>query len=201
MDRRVLDAYLCNAVSNLTAPASPRTLAIAPDQTTTSRVMTAGGTPGISRLRTGRPAPAPSRKGEPAPCSIPANAERWCWLEWQAARAARTQSSSPANSRAGSQEHGRRTEQLSIGRENRQYRRAFSSALTDRPAPPVAFLPCWRQQPTPESNRMRERVSERRRAAQLARHYREQENLSIAQISRRLERAEATVRAYLCDPS
>jgi hypothetical protein len=46
-----------------------------------------------------------------------------------------------------------------------------------------------------------DRVSERRRAAALARHYREQEDLTIAEIARRLGRAEATVKAYLYDPS
>jgi predicted transcriptional regulator len=48
---------------------------------------------------------------------------------------------------------------------------------------------------------MSDRVSERRRAAQLARHYRDQEDLAIAEIARRLGRAEATVKAYLYDPS
>ena len=48
---------------------------------------------------------------------------------------------------------------------------------------------------------MSDRVSERRRAAQVARHYRNQENLPIAEIARRLGRAEATVKAYLYDPS
>ena len=43
---------------------------------------------------------------------------------------------------------------------------------------------------------MGDRVNERRRAAQLARHYRDQENLTIAEIARRLGRAEATVKAY-----
>ena len=42
---------------------------------------------------------------------------------------------------------------------------------------------------------MLDRVAERRRAAQLARHYRDQEGLSIAEIARRLGRAEATVKA------
>jgi AraC-like DNA-binding protein len=46
-----------------------------------------------------------------------------------------------------------------------------------------------------------DRVRERRRAAALARHYREQENLTIAEIARRLGRAEATVKAYLYDPT
>ena len=46
-----------------------------------------------------------------------------------------------------------------------------------------------------------DRVSERRRAAQLARHYRDQEGLTIAEIARRLGRAEATVKAYLYDPT
>ena len=48
---------------------------------------------------------------------------------------------------------------------------------------------------------MTDRVSERRRAAQLARHYRGQEGLTIAEIARRLGRAEGTVKAYLYDPA
>ena len=48
---------------------------------------------------------------------------------------------------------------------------------------------------------MSDRVSERRRAAQLARHYRDQEKLTITEIARRLGRAEATVKAYLYDPT
>ena len=48
---------------------------------------------------------------------------------------------------------------------------------------------------------MLDRVAERRRAAQLARHYRDQEGLPIAEIARRLGRAEATVKAYLYDPT
>jgi hypothetical protein len=47
---------------------------------------------------------------------------------------------------------------------------------------------------------MTDRVRERRRAAQLARYYRDQENLTIAEIARRLGRAEGTVKAYLYDP-
>jgi DNA-binding NarL/FixJ family response regulator len=46
-----------------------------------------------------------------------------------------------------------------------------------------------------------DRVLERRRAAALARHYRDEEGLSIADIARRLGRAKATVKAYLYDPS
>jgi hypothetical protein len=46
-----------------------------------------------------------------------------------------------------------------------------------------------------------ERVEERRRAAALARHYRDQEGLTIAGIARRLGRAEATIKAYLYEPS
>ena len=48
---------------------------------------------------------------------------------------------------------------------------------------------------------MLDRVAERRRAAQLARHYRDQEGLSIPQIARRLGRAEATIKSYLYDPT
>jgi AraC-like DNA-binding protein len=46
-----------------------------------------------------------------------------------------------------------------------------------------------------------DRVQERRRAAALARHYRDEEDLSIAEIARRLGRAPATVKAYLYDPT
>jgi len=46
-----------------------------------------------------------------------------------------------------------------------------------------------------------DRVSERRRAAQLARHYRDAEHLTIAEIAQRLGRAQATVKAYLYDPT
>jgi hypothetical protein len=45
-----------------------------------------------------------------------------------------------------------------------------------------------------------DRVSERR-AAQLARHYRDQEKVTLAEIARRLDRSWATVKAYLYDPS
>ena len=47
---------------------------------------------------------------------------------------------------------------------------------------------------------MTDRVSERRRAAQLARHYGDQEGLTIAEIARWLGRAEGAVKAYLYDP-
>jgi hypothetical protein len=47
---------------------------------------------------------------------------------------------------------------------------------------------------------MTDRVSERRRAAKLALDYRDQEGLTIAEIARRLGRAEGTVKAYLYDP-
>jgi len=46
-----------------------------------------------------------------------------------------------------------------------------------------------------------DRVQERRKAAALARHYRDQEGLSIAEIARRLGRAKSTVKAYLYDPA
>jgi len=41
-----------------------------------------------------------------------------------------------------------------------------------------------------------DRVAERRRAVALARHYRDAEGLSIAQIAERLGRAPATTRSY-----
>ena len=46
-----------------------------------------------------------------------------------------------------------------------------------------------------------DRVQERRRAVALARHYRDEEGLSIADVARRLGRAQATVKAYFYDPS
>jgi AraC-like DNA-binding protein len=46
-----------------------------------------------------------------------------------------------------------------------------------------------------------DRVEERRRTVQLARHYREAEGLSIAQIAQRLGRSPATVKAYFYDPT
>src|SRR2546421_7497319 len=45
------------------------------------------------------------------------------------------------------------------------------------------------------------RVLERRRAVALARHFREAEGLSIAQIADRLGRSPATVKAYFYDPA
>jgi AcrR family transcriptional regulator len=45
------------------------------------------------------------------------------------------------------------------------------------------------------------RAVERRRAAALARHYRDVEHLSIQEIARRIGRAPATVKAYLYDPT
>jgi len=56
----------------------------------------------------------------------------------------------------------------------------------------VASRPCA---PSPD------RVSERRRAVALARHFREFEGLSIAQIADRLGRSPATIKAYFYDPT
>jgi AraC-like DNA-binding protein len=52
-----------------------------------------------------------------------------------------------------------------------------------------------------ESARGYERVLERRRGVALARHFREAEGLSIAQIAGRLGRSPATVKAYFYDPT
>ena len=46
-----------------------------------------------------------------------------------------------------------------------------------------------------------DRVAERRRAVALARHYREVEGLSIAEIARRVGRSPATIKAYFYDPT
>jgi AraC-like DNA-binding protein len=46
-----------------------------------------------------------------------------------------------------------------------------------------------------------ERVAERRRAVAIARHFREAEGLSIAQIADRLGRSPATIKAYFYDPT
>jgi IS30 family transposase len=46
-----------------------------------------------------------------------------------------------------------------------------------------------------------DRVAERRRAVALARHYREAEGMSIAQIAERLGRAPATIKGYFYDPA
>jgi AraC-like DNA-binding protein len=46
-----------------------------------------------------------------------------------------------------------------------------------------------------------DRVSERRRAVALARHFRDAEGLSIAQIAERLGSSPATVKAYFYDPT
>jgi len=46
-----------------------------------------------------------------------------------------------------------------------------------------------------------DRVGERRRAVALARHFRESEGLSIAEIATRLGRSPSTVKAYFYDPT
>jgi AcrR family transcriptional regulator len=46
-----------------------------------------------------------------------------------------------------------------------------------------------------------QRVSERRRAVALARHLRESEGLSVAQIAERVGRSPATIRSYFSDPT
>jgi DNA-binding NarL/FixJ family response regulator len=54
--------------------------------------------------------------------------------------------------------------------------------------------------PVASSNAPYDRVAERRRAVTLARHFRESEGLSNAQIASRLGRSPATVKAYLSEP-
>ena len=46
-----------------------------------------------------------------------------------------------------------------------------------------------------------DRVAERQRAVMLARHYREADGLTIAQIAQRLGRSPATVNSYFYDPT
>jgi hypothetical protein len=53
----------------------------------------------------------------------------------------------------------------------------------------------------PGSSTAYDRVLERRRAVALARHFRDAEGLSIAQIAERLRRSPATIKAYLYDPT
>jgi hypothetical protein len=72
------------------------------------------------------------------------------------------------------------------------------SAGWEGPARPVA-VQCGRYRRRAMTRA--DRVQERRRAAALARHYRDEERLTIAKIARRLGRAPATVKAYLYDPT
>jgi hypothetical protein len=51
------------------------------------------------------------------------------------------------------------------------------------------------------SSSVRDRVHERRRAVALARHFREAEGLSTAEIADRLGRSPATIKAYFYDPT
>jgi DNA-binding NarL/FixJ family response regulator len=46
-----------------------------------------------------------------------------------------------------------------------------------------------------------DRVVERQRAVAVARHFRDAEGLSIAQVAERLGRSPATIKAYFYDPS
>ena len=54
----------------------------------------------------------------------------------------------------------------------------------------------WKALGSDVSSERYDRVVERRRAVALARHFRESEGLSIAQIATRLGRSSATVKAY-----
>lgn len=59
----------------------------------------------------------------------------------------------------------------------------------------------WKALGSEVSSERYDRVVERRRAVALARHFRESEGLSTAQIAERLGRALATVKAYFYDPT
>ncbi len=59
----------------------------------------------------------------------------------------------------------------------------------------------WKALGSEVSSERYDRVAERRRAVALARHFRESEGLSTAQIAERLGRAPATVKAYFYDPT
>ena len=67
------------------------------------------------------------------------------------------------------------------------------------PKTPPAIAKFARVVPNPVA--ASDRVAERRGAVALARHFREAEGLSIAQIADRLGRSAATVKAYFYDPS
>jgi DNA-binding CsgD family transcriptional regulator len=68
------------------------------------------------------------------------------------------------------------------------------------PVPPVRSYRAPAATADQGSQSMSDRVSERRRAAQVARHYRDQEHLTIAEIARRLGRTEATIKATCTTP-
>jgi hypothetical protein len=105
--------------------------------------------------------------------------------------------SRPCRARAGEEDTSASSE-----RRTRSKRPPF--ALSDCPARPIGCALCQQRHQQRRSThryQVSDRVSERRRAVALARHYRDEENLTIAEIARRLGRAEATVKAYLYDPS
>jgi hypothetical protein len=59
----------------------------------------------------------------------------------------------------------------------------------------------WKALGSDVSSERYDRVVERRRAVALARHFRESEGLSIAEIAARLGRSPASIKAYLYDPT
>ena len=63
---------------------------------------------------------------------------------------------------------------------------------------PAQYLHCMS---SPGSAGGYDRVRERCRGVALARHFREAEGLSIAQIAERLGRSPATIKAYFYDPT
>ena len=77
----------------------------------------------------------------------------------------------------------------------------LQDARTARPASRAVWEPGQRRTAMAADRNRPDRVAERRRAVQLARHYRDAEDLSITEIARRLGKSPATVKGYFYDPT